>query len=222
MRALLVPIGGGSFDLYAEPPHAAHEHDHDHDAVPEGRLRRWLHAAGAKWTAIVETARSGTATSRFGRWRDEIVCRLAESIDEQRTLWALRTVTCGELLHPSGIDADTARETMTTILRAAQQHHGRWLAVDLTLFIASGILFFVPGPNIVAYYLGFRTFGHLQSWRGARQGLAATWTCRPSDDLSELGTLTGLPHEARAARVDAIGERLDMLHLAAFFERASR
>ena len=80
----------------------------------------------------------------------------------------------------------------------------------------------VPGRNIVAYYLGFRTFGHLQSWRGARQALAAAWTLQPSDDLSELCMLVGLPHEARAARVDAIGRRLDLLHLAAFFERASR
>lgn len=219
MRALLVPIGDGRFDLYAEAPHA----DHDVDATPPGRVRRWLQAAGAQWTAVVEAARTGGSTGRFARWRDEIVCRMAESIDEQRTLWALRGVSaCGELLHPTSLDAEAAGATMSNILRTAQRHHARWMAIDLALFIASGVLFFVPGPNIVAYYIGFRTFGHLQSWRGARQALTAHWTPIPSADLTELGELIGMPHEARAAQVEAIGARLDMPQLAPFFERASR
>ena len=87
--------------------------------------------------------------------------------------------------------------------------------------LTAGILFFVPGPNIVAYYLGFRTFGHLQSWRGARQALSAcTWTVRPSDELRELGALTSVPHDLRAGQVEAIAARLGLEHLSAFFERA--
>jgi hypothetical protein len=214
----LLPVGRNRLELYAEPPEAD-------DAAPAhdaGRIKRWIHQAGEHWRRLVDKARMDDAVSRFGRWRDALVCRLAESIEEQRTMWALRTATSATAIFPSELDAAAARAVLTQILIAAQRHHGRWLAIDLVLFIASGILFFVPGPNIVAYYLGFRAFGHLQSWRGARQGSAVVqWAMQPSDDLAELAALAEQPHAVRAARVAAIAARLELPHLPAFFERAA-
>jgi hypothetical protein len=214
----LIPIGRGRFDLYAEPPDGD-----DHEAPAHGgRVRRWIHQAQHQWRRLVDAARMGESTSSFGRWRDSIICRLADSIDEQRTLWALRSVTSASLLYPSNMTPDAARAALRANLQASQTHHGRWLAVDLLMFIASGVLFFVPGPNIIAYYLGFRTFGHLQSWLGARQGLGPVqWTLQPSDALAELSTLVAVPHADRAARVDAIARALALEHLPAFFERAA-
>jgi hypothetical protein len=93
----------------------------------------------------------------------------------------------------------------------------------LLLFIASGVLFFIPGPNIVAYYLGFRTFGHVQSWRGARAALTVVqWSLTPSAPLTELGLLAEAPHASRPrGAVEDIARRLHLEHLPAFFERAS-
>jgi hypothetical protein len=214
----LVPIGRGRFELYAEPA----DPEPDVPGPDAGRLRRWAHRAGEQWHQFVDTARLGEATGRFARWRDALVCRLADSIDEQRTLWALRRTSECVVLHPSTLGASEARAMLDRILVAARRHHGWWLAIDLVLFIASGILFFVPGPNIVAYYIGFRVFGHLQSWRGARQALAGVrWTLQESDALSELATLAGVPHRTRAERVHDIARMLDLPHLPAFFERAA-
>jgi hypothetical protein len=219
VRLHLLPLGRGRFELYAEPP--------DTSAAPlahdAGRLRQWLHRAGEQWRHWVDIARSGEAAGRIGRWRNAMVCRLADSIEEQRTMWSLRTLLAATVLFPSNLDRAAAQRTLEQILAHAQRHHGRWLVVDLLLFIASGVLFFVPGPNIVAYYLGFRTFGHLQSWRGARRGRAMiAWTMEPNDDLAALAELAQQPHERRAAQVAAIAERLDLRHLAALFERAAR
>mgnify|MGYP002789163356 FL=1 len=212
-----MPVGRGRLEPYAEPLHVEPEDD----LAPEGRVRRWIHRAGAHWGRLVDAAREGGATSAFGRWRDRVVCALADSIDEQRTLWGLRRAQHADLLFPSGLDAAAARDALDRSLRASQRHHGWWLVIDLLLFIASGILFFVPGPNIVAYYLGFRAFGHMQSWRGARQALSScAWSLLPSDDLQVLATLTAVPPDARAAQVDAIAARLGLEHLPAFFERA--
>ena len=33
----------------------------------------------------------------------------------------------------------------------------------------SGLLFLVPGPNVIAYYFAFRMVGHYFSLRGARK-----------------------------------------------------
>ena len=68
----------------------------------------------------------------------------------------------------------------------------------------------------------FRVVGHYLSWRGARQALdAITWTNRPEPALAELGRLAALPRDARASRVEAIADALNLPRLAAFFDRTA-
>ena len=216
MRIHLIPLGRSRFEPYSEPPVDA-ERPLSNDA---GRIRRWLHGANQQWHSLVDSARLRSATTGFAKWRDSIVCKLADSLDEQRTLWALRNATHATVLFPSNLERQSARSLLDQILAVAQRYHGRRLIVYVVLFVLSGVFFFVPGPNIIAYYLGFQSFGHLQSWRGARRALTGVeWTLQPSDDLAELGTLVQEPQAVRAARVEDIGRRLALEHLAAFFER---
>jgi hypothetical protein len=222
MTLFMVPVGRDKYELYSEAPEEPVQ-PLDADA---GRFKRWAHAAHAQWHALVDGARRAphdrAAYGRFAQWRDQVVCRLAESIAEQRTLWSLRKVTAATVRFPSTIDADKARAVLDRSLAASQRHHGWWLVVDLILFIASGILFFVPGPNIVAYYIAFRVVGHLNSWRGARQGSQRmAWTFEPDANLAELASLVEVPCEARASRVEAIAARLNLPRLSAFFERVA-
>jgi len=216
VRIHLIPLGKSRFEPYSETP--------SEDPVPvsadAGRTRRWLHRANEQWRSLVDNARVRSATTGFAKWRDRIVCTLADSLDEQRTLWALRNASRATLLFPSNLEGEAARRLLNQILGAAQRHHGWRLVVYLVLFILSGVLFFVPGPNVVAYYFGFRSFGHFQSWRGARRSLTSVdWRLQPNDDLAELAALVHEPHGRRAARVEDIARRLDLEHLPAFFER---
>jgi hypothetical protein len=214
----LVPAGRDRFELYSEPPEepgVAPEHD-------AGRIRKWMHTAHIRWHALVDRARRGESEGVVARWRDAMVCRLAESIAEQRTLWALRRQPTAVLEYPSTIDETRARRVLDRALAGARLHHGRWLIVDLVLFVASGVLFFVPGPNVVAYYLAFRVVGHFNSWRGARHAIAETaWSLHRDADLGELASLVDEPREARAPRVEAIAERLNLRRLSAFFDRVA-
>jgi hypothetical protein len=78
------------------------------------------------------------------------------------------------------------------------------------------------GPNLIAYYFAFRVVGHLQSYRGARQGLERiAWSFVPDSGLSELATLVDVPRDSRAQRVEAIAQRLELADLAAFFDRVA-
>jgi hypothetical protein len=189
-------------------------------------LKRWAHAANLQWHALVDTARraphDGATHGRLAQWRDGVVCRLAESIAEQRTLWSLRQESAVTVRYPSSIDETQARTVVERLLATARRHHGWWLTVDLLLFIISGILFFVPGPNIVAYYLAFRVLGHFNSWRGAGHGAQAiTWRCEPDTNLAELGSLVDVAGDTRAPLVEAIAARLNLPRLTAFFERVA-
>lgn len=217
MHLCLLSLGRDRFELYSEPPDEA-------PAAPAhgaGRVRRWMHSASMQWRELVETARGGAATGRFARWRDRIVCHLAESIAEQRTLWALSDQSDAMLLYPETIQEAAARATLTRVLQGARRHHGFWMVIDVLVFLGSAVLAPIPGPNLIAYYVAFRAIGHWQSWRGAGRGAAIQWTFRPDSDLAELATLVNVPRAARASRVHAIAERLNLHRLPTFFERVA-
>ncbi len=216
MRVDLLPIGRDRYELYSEPP------DDDGDAIerPEGRFRRWAHTASVRWHSVVDAARRDTSTGRLARWRDRIVCRLAETIAEQRTLWALAPESGATLLFPASMPPADARAALDRALAAARRHHGLWLGVDLPIFIVSAVLAPIPGPNIIAYYLAFRVVGHFLSWRGARHALREiAWTLQGDASLAELASLVNMPRDQRAARVHAIAKQLNLRRLSAFFQR---
>jgi hypothetical protein len=218
MIVYLVPAGRERFELYSE----SHDEGVKPAARPAGLLRRWIHSAGARWHELVESSRRGSSGGVVSRWRDRLVCMLAESIAEQRTLWALTDRQRATVRYPSGLDAARARAVLLAALARARRHHLRWLIIDFVLFVASGPVALVPGPNFIAYYLAFRLIGHVQSWRGARQGVArVAWTFEPDTELAELSLLVDMPREARAPRVAAIADRLNLRRLSAFFDRVA-
>jgi hypothetical protein len=218
MVVYLVPTGRNRHELYSETSEEPAASPGENAA----RWQQWLHAASVKWHELVEQARSGAGTGRMARWRDRVVCRLAESIAEQRTLWALRDCATATAEYPAQLHEDDARRILKDLLRQARRYHGRWLIVDLVLSIASAVLTIVPGPNLLAYYFVFRLVGHLQSWRGARTALdRMTWTFVANPGLAELAALVEVPRSARASRVAAIAARLNLPQLSAFFDRAA-
>jgi hypothetical protein len=218
MIAYLVPAGRNRFELYSEAPEGPPAPPRD----GEGAFKRHLHAVSVKWHELVDAARRGGGRGRLARWRDALVCRLAETIAEQRTLWALVDLGEATLRYPSMLDAGRARAILMSLLAHARRHHGWWLLIDLVIFIVSAVLALVPGPNLVAYYFAFRLIGHLQSWRGARHAAERiAWTFDPDLSLAELAALVDEPREARAPKVEAIAARLNLPRLGAFFDRVA-
>jgi hypothetical protein len=218
INVYLVPVGKERFELYAEAPEES-----PLDPPPgRGALQRWVHEAGIQWHALVDAARRGQEKGRLAGWRDAVVRRMAETIAEQRTLWALRGRSSAMLFFPAMLNETSAQAALRAALAHGRRHHGRWLIVDGVLFLASGILAIVPGPNLIAYYFLFRLVGHLQSWRGARDGMARiAWRVEASQSLAELAALVDVPRAVRASRVAAIAAHLNVPRLSVFFDRAA-
>ena len=218
MVVYLVPIGRGRFELYSEPPD-----EPSHAQARDGVLRRQIRRTAARWHDMVHAARTAEpARGWLARSRDALVRRLAESVAQQRTLWALRHGSSATTIYPADLEAVRAQAIVTRSLARARRYHLRWLVVDALLFMASGLLVLVPGPNLIAYYFAFRLVGHYLSWRGARQAMDRTmWSQRPEPALAALASLAELPRDLRASRVDAIAVTLKLPRLTAFFDRAA-
>jgi hypothetical protein len=216
----LIPIGSDRFDLYTEV-----FEESVGGAEPAGFWRRKTHQLQERWREIVDAAQAAGGDrprSSFARARDWMVRHVAESIAEQRTLWSLRRMTAALFMYPADLTETAAAVIRTGLLARARRHHGVWLLVNLAGAAGTAVLVLLPGPNVIGYYFLFRVVGHFLSWRGARRGLDhTTWRARPEPALAELGALAGLPREARHERVMEIGVRLQLPHLAAFFDRVA-
>ena len=145
---------------------------------------------------------------------------IAESIAEQRLLWHMRNQTAAVLFHPHDLEPGPAGVELRRQMSRDFEKHRLWLIVDSLGFIGSGLLFLVPGPNLLAYYFAFRMVGHYLSLRGARQALdAVSWTNVASSPLSDLRSAINMEPHLREPHVLAVERALDLERFAKFFDR---
>ena len=220
----LIPIGGGRLEPYCEPAE-------DAAAVPShedrGLFRRLLDMFRQMLADAEEDRRkrargeeTPVAATRLGRLQQRVLRTIAEHINEQRLLWHLRKHAHATLHHPDDVTAEQALQVMRTSLRKDGDRHVIWLVITTVLFIASGALAIVPGPNVLAYFLGFFVVARYLSWRGARHGLGTMiWHMTASPPLSELRGALQLSGEAREPLVLDIAMRLRLEDLPLFVAR---
>jgi hypothetical protein len=227
MDVFVIPLGG-RYELYCEVP----EEDLDGDGVPDPprgffkglsyKFRMTLRRVEQERRAGREAAEAGEPRSWTRRLRDRTLCWVAERIAEQRLLWHLRGQESARAVYPADLGDAEAMAIVRRILKRDAERHRLWLVLDSIVFVLSGLLVVVPGPNIVAYYFAFRVVGHYLSMRGARQGLTTvTWTLDPSAELTELRRVVTLPPDARQERLRDVSSRLRLEHLTAFVERVA-
>jgi hypothetical protein len=222
MDVYLVPVGPERYELYCEV--AEEPADHAPEAA-QGFIRRMV-MRFRQMIAEAERERQGRAEPPQRGWLGRIKARtmrwVAESIAEQRLLWHLRKQTSASFHYPDDMEEAPAVALRTQQLSRDFDKHRFWLAIDSLLFVASGALMLVPGPNFIAYYFAFRLVGHALSLRGARQGLRfVTWQNERSAPLSELRRALTLEPAVRLRRVHDVAGMLRLEHLASFFERAA-
>ena len=219
----LIPLGAGRYEPYTEVGDGPVELEGG--MPPRGVFRRFW----ARFTEMMQAAERAQRErdmadgerSLGGRFADRVLAWVAERVAEQRLLWHLRRHDEAVLIHPSGMSAEQAQDVLRTHLRHETERHRRWLFIDGAITVITGpLLFFVPGPNLVAYYFAFRTVGHFLSGRGARHGLQrVTWTARACDLLAELGRASALEPHVREGRIRALATELQLPHLPTFLER---
>jgi hypothetical protein len=226
MEVYLVPVGAARHELYCEVPDEPEVESADDDPQKRSFFRRLRDRFREMLAEAERDRRQPSAAPVDAGWlaraKAQTMRWVAESIAEQRLLWHLRRQTGVRLIYPDDLSQAQALQAMVASLKRDSDKHRFWLVIDGVLFIASGLLALVPGPNILAYYFAFRVVGHYLSFRGARQGLSGIeWTPEKSEALSELRRAIDLAPDAREQRVHEVADRLRLEHLARFFQRSA-
>ena len=233
MDVFLVPVGRDAYELYCEHVDEPEETVVADEPPPTsffGRMKHRFspHRLKVRFTEMLAEAererRRGAAINTDGSWFHRLKRRMmrwvAESIAEQRLLWNMRRESAANLYYPDDISEADAVAVMRKQLARDFDKHRYWLAIDSLLLVAAGLLFWVPGPNVLGYYFAFRVVGHFFSVRGARNGLGKlAWSSYPSPPLTELRRALTLDPAVRLRQVEHVAERLRLDHLATFFQR---
>jgi hypothetical protein len=226
MDVYVVPVGIDRYELYCEV--AAGEQAPSEEPPPTGIIGRLRHKFALMLRAAEERQHHHQLEPDphpkgfVERMQDRIMAWVAERIAEQRLLWNLRGKTDVTAMHPDDLTFEQVQTLVNRILQRDYDRHKIWLVVDSILFVASGVFFFVPGPNLVAYYFGFRVVGHWLSMRGASQGLhVVSWSGRPCPPLTDLRRVAEMHPGEREQEVHAIAERLRLHRFPTFFERVA-
>jgi hypothetical protein len=225
MDVYLIPVGTDRYELYCED-------NGDIDTIVDAEpASGWFASTYQKFRAALAKAEEDRQTGRTGahegprtwteRMTDRAMCLVAEKIAEQRLLWRLRSETDVQLFYPDDMTGDRAWVTTRSMLQSEADRHRKWTIIDGIIFaVTTPVLFMVPGPNVVAYYFGFRMVGHYLSRRGAKHGLMEVrWTKCPSAQLSQLRQAIAMRSEEREVQVHRVAAELRLRHLATFFER---
>jgi hypothetical protein len=223
MEVFLVPLGPDRYELYCELP------DEPHDVpgqVPRSRFQRVKHYFAVMLAQAEHERRHGRSehphTGWAARLKARTMRRVAEAVAEQRLLWHLRKQPSATLFFPGDMPESAAVDYLRAEMGRDFNRHRLWLIINSLLFIGSGVLAVVPGPNILAYYFAFRMVGHFLSMRGARHGLdAVSWTNEPSAPLAQLREAIGLEPGTREQRVQDLAGQLRLEHLPRFIERTA-
>jgi hypothetical protein len=225
MDVYLLPVGPVRYEPYCEVP----DDVEDVDEGVEGRgFFSRMRLRFREMLADAERERrqpdpERAPTGWLGRVKAKVMRWVVEAIAEQRLLWHLRKQTAATLHYPDDLPAEQAMSVLRGHLQRDYEKHRFWLIVDGLLTLVLGVgLFFVPGPNLIAYYFTFRFVGHYLALAGAKQGLRVVqWHPQPSPPLSELRRAMTLAPDVRERQVAAVAERLRLEHLPRFFERSA-
>jgi hypothetical protein len=225
MDVYLIPVNPDRYELYCE--HVDTD-DVVGDVQPSGRFAALYQKFKAALARVEQENQNEAATERevppswTERMKDRGLRWIAEKIAEQRLLWRLRKETSVTLFHPDDLSANQATDMFRDNLQREADRHFKWMIIDGLLFVLSGLVALIPGPNILAYYFGFRLVGHYLSRRGATHGLQEVqWTACASQQLSRLRHAIAMDSHERDRQVHQVASELHLPHLAKFFERTS-
>src|SRR5258708_19862166 len=159
MDVFLLPVAQDRYELYCEEP----EEPADPTAAgssPPGFVGRLMLRFRAQLAEAERVRRDGpqpgdARPSFFGRVKARTMRWGAESIAEQRLLWALRGRETVLLVYPDDVTEAQARQLLKRSLQRDWERHRFWLVIDGLGVTGSACPFLPPRPHFTPYSFHF-------------------------------------------------------------------
>ncbi len=203
MRVLLVVIAGVGATFLPEPSPPR--------PLAQAGERGWFERRRVVVAQALEHGQGLTARTLRGAWR--LLQRLVDR--DESLLRSLRSADRIDVDHPSVMTEHEVRRRWDNYLLGRMWKHRTWLIIDALLCPCSLILVPLPGPNVVGFWLVYRTVLHGLAARGASRCRAgrASLSCRPRTDLDS--PIERGDHE----RIDRLSASIDFADLAEAIDR---
>ena len=213
MDVFLIPVGPDRYELYCDE--AGDPEDLVADVQPTGRFASIYQKFKAALARAEQERLSGRDAAHEGpRSLDGAYEGSRALLDRREDCRAAAVMASAQPDRRSSSSIPTTcRKTRCVELARAElqreaDRHLRWIIIDGVIFVVSGALALVPGPNVLAYYFGFRLVGHYLSRRGAKQGSTGVqWVPCPSPALSRLRRAIELHGPERDQEVHQVAVR---------------
>ena len=126
---------------------------------------------------------------------DQISC---EVFAGDRFLRRMPTFRKIKVLLNRPVETSLVKSNLRRMMKDRSYHHLRWMLVDLLLLPFSVLLWIIPGPNVIGYYLLFRVISHWLSFRSASNARLDDMDIVVSERATEVGILLKKAKSIRA------------------------
>lgn len=162
MKVYLLPVESEECLFYSEGPELTDEVE---VAAPREGVRGWAERKYKSLQAVLNESESGVGlrVRRAWEWLQK------RTSPDEPLLRSLRSAASIELVHPSSLNEEAARERWECYLSSRSRRHTFWLVVNATFSPVTVLLAPVPGPNVIGYWFVYRAVCHLLARLGIRR-----------------------------------------------------
>nr|ALS89571.1 mitochondrial K+-H+ exchange-related protein [uncultured bacterium] len=210
MKVYLLPLDDEECLFYSEGPEATGEAEM---VVPRGGVRGWAEQKYRNLQTVLNESERGVGlrVRRAWEWLQK------RTAPDEPLLRSLRGVKTLELVHPSLLNEDEARERWSCYLSGRKRRHTFWLVVNAIFSPVTVLLAPLPGPNVIGYWFVYRAVCHLLARLGVRNAQSDEMTT----ELIASSVLDGTFNAADNKRVADVEADFGLKGLGAYLERVN-
>lgn len=212
MKVYLLSLDGGRCVFYSEGPEQAAESELV-SAVPRRGLRGWVERKFKSLQILLTESEKGVGlrVRRIWEWLQK------RTAPDEPLLRSLRGTSAVALHHPPTYAEEEAHNLWREYLKARQGRHAFWAIINAVTSPLTLVFAPLPGPNVIGYWLVYRSVCHWLARLGARNARRGAVTI----EFHSTGALDGTFGENDHERIASLTNSFGLHGLEAFVQRVA-
>lgn len=212
MKVYLLSLDGGRCVFYSEGPEVTAESE-TVSAVPRRGLRGWVERKFKSLQAVLTESEKGVGlrVRRIWEWLQK------RTAPDEPLLRSLRGTRAVILHYPPAYTEEEAHDLWRDYLKSRQGRHAFWAIINVVIAPLTLVLTPLPGPNVIGYWVVYRSVCHWLARLGARNARRGPVTI----EFHSTGALDGAFGENDHERIASLTTSFGLHGLEAFVKRVA-